>query len=117
MRENKNIKIQCNDIFFYFENNFEILFITENQLLNILNQDPILNNCDILLIDEVHERKMKLDLILFYMKYLTLNKNNFKKGFKLILVKVSFNINYINDYFNEFIEDNNIGLVTSIYIF
>ena len=113
MRENKNIKIQCNDIFFYFENNFEILFITENQLLNILNQDPILNNCDILLIDEVHERTMKLDLILFYMKYLTLNKNNIKKGFKLILVSATFNINYIKDYFNEFIEDNNIGIVTS----
>ena len=43
MRENKNINIQCNDIFFYFKKNFEILFITENQLLNILNQDQELS--------------------------------------------------------------------------
>ena len=115
--ENQNINIQCNDTSFYFgkyyEKNFDILFITENQLLNILSKDPLLRNCDILLIDEVHERTMKLDLILFYMKYFTLTNNNINRGFKLILVSATFNITNIKDYFNEIIEDDNIGIIDS----
>ena len=53
---------------------------------------------DILIIDEVHERTMKLDLILYYLKHFTLTKRNKERGFKLVFMNAMFNTNEIYEY-------------------
>ena len=64
----------------------------ESDLLYLLKEDPFLIKCDILIIDEVHERTMKLDLLLYYLKHFTLNKTNKERGFKLVFMSATFNI-------------------------
>ena len=110
-KENQNINANSNIIDIYYSNKYDVLFITENQLLNILCKDPLLTKCDILLIDEIHERTMKLDLILYYMKYFTLCENNIKRNFKLILVSATLNIKDIRNYFSEFFDYNYMGII------
>ena len=46
-----------------------LFFLKESDLLFLLKLDPYLKNCDILIIDEVHERTMKLELLLYYLKH------------------------------------------------
>ncbi len=110
-KENSNIKVKSNDLDLYYKNQYEVLFITENHLLNILSRDPLLSKCDILLIDEIHERTMKLDLILYYMKYFTLCENNILRNFKLILVSATLNIKDIRNYFSDILDCNNMGII------
>ena len=54
----------------------KLFFVKESDLLFQLKIDPYLKNCDILIIDEVHERTMKLELILYLIKNFTLNNEN-----------------------------------------
>ena len=61
-----------------------------------------MKKCDILIIDEVHERTMKLDLLLYYIKHITLNKENIKRGFKLIFMSATFNTNEIYTYLSPY---------------
>ena len=110
-KENPKIKANSNELDLYYKNQYEVLFITENNLLNILSSDPLLSKCDILLIDEIHERTMKLDLILYYMKYFTLCENNILRNFKLILVSATLNIKDIRNYFSDILDYNKMGII------
>ena len=60
----------------------KLFYIKESDLLFLLKKDPYLNYCDVLIIDEVHERTMKLDLILYYIKHFILKKEKRKAEFK-----------------------------------
>ena len=84
----------------------KLLFLEESDLLKLLKEDPYLEKCDILILDEVHERTMKLELILYYIKYFTLSAENIERGFKLILMSATFNINGIYYYFSSMKEKN-----------
>ena len=83
-----------------------ILFLKESDLLYLLKEDPYLEKCDILIIDEVHERTMKLDLILYYIKHFTLNTENRQRGFKLVLMSATFNTDGIHNYFSSMKDKN-----------
>ena len=83
-----------------------ILFLKESDLLYLLKEDPYLEKCDILIIDEVHERTMKLDLILYYIKYFTLCTQNRQRGFKLVLMSATFNTDGIHNYFSSMKDKN-----------
>ena len=86
----------------YFDiNGPTLLFLKESELLFLLKKDPYLKNCDVLIIDEVHERTKKLDLLLYYIKYFTLTKENIDKGFKLVFMSATFNTNDIYNYFSS----------------
>ena len=96
---NINISTQVNN---YFDINVPtVLFLKESELLFLLKLDPNLKNCDILIIDEVHERTKKLDLLLYYIKYFTLNKENIEKGFKLVFMSATFNTKDIYNYLSS----------------
>ena len=41
---------------------------------------------------------MKLDLILYYLKNITLSKENIDRGFRLIFMSATFNTNEIHTY-------------------
>ena len=79
----------------------KLFIIKENDLLFQLKLDPYLKNCDILIIDEVHERTMKLELLLYYLKHFTLCQDNIKRGFKLIVMSATFDIDNIYSYFSS----------------
>jgi len=94
------------DIRKYSNNEKMILFIKESDLLYLLKEDPFLKKCDILIIDEVHERTMKLDLILYYIKHFTLSTENRQRGFKLVLMSATFNTDGIHNYFSSMKDKN-----------
>ena len=83
----------------------KLFFLEESDLLKLLKEDPYLSKCDILILDEVHERTMKLELILYYMKYFTLSEENIQRGFKLILMSATFNSDGIYSYFSSMKEN------------
>ena len=108
-RQNKNINIYKTITKQDFEEKKPKLFlIKENDLLFLLKLDPYLKNCDILIIDEVHERTMKLELILYYIKHFTLSEEkNIKREFKLVFMSATFDIDNIYSYFSS-IKNKNI---------
>ena len=93
-----NIKIKTNVNDYFQQDGTKLFYIKESDLLFLLKKDPYLNYCDILIIDEVHERTMKLDLILYYIKHFILKKEKRKTDFKLILMSATFNSDNIHDY-------------------
>ena len=98
--ENKKISVSIKD---YFQNKDKkyLFYLKESDLLYLLKCDPYLDCCDILIIDEVHERTMKLDLILYYLKYFTLsNREKSTKDFRLVLMSATFNSDNIYAYFS-----------------
>ena len=99
--QNKNMKIDTSIIKYLNLNGQNLLFLKESDLLFLLKEDPDLSKCDILIIDEVHERTMKLDLILYYLKHFTLNKTNRERGFKLVFMSATFNTNDIYEYLSS----------------
>ena len=101
--------IKTNDEYHYYNKDFDILFIRENTLLSILSKDPYLNNIGALVIDEVHERSMVLDLILFYLKYYTINRKG--NTMKLIITSATIDVNNVVKYFYEVIQEDNIGII------
>ena len=108
-RQNKNIniykKITKEE---YEEKKPKLFLIKESDLLYQLKINPYLKNCDILIIDEVHERTMKLELILYYIKHFTLSDEiNIKRGFKLVFMSATFDIDNIYSYFSS-IKNKNI---------
>ena len=108
-RKNKNIKIKKYlDDDYYNHSGQYLFFIKESDLLYLLKKDQYLRKCDILIIDEVHERTMKLDLILYYIKKLTLSKENRRKGFRIVFMSATFNTDNIHSYFSSIEDKNNI---------
>ena len=108
-RQNKNIniykKITKEE---YEEKKPKLFLIKESDLLYQLKINPYLKNCDILIIDEVHERTMKLELILYYIKHFSLSDEiNIKRGFKLVFMSATFDIDNIYSYFSS-IKNKNI---------
>ena len=100
-KKNKNINISTRNDGYFEKKEPNLLFLRESDLLYLLKKDPELKNCDILIMDEVHERTMKLDLLLYYIKHFTLCENNKKRGFKLVLMSATFNTDDIHNYFSS----------------
>ena len=100
--EYPDINIDTNCINYLNNDEPCLYYLKESDLLFLLKLDPYLKNCDILIIDEVHERTMKLDLLLYYIKHITLNKENIKRGFKLIFMSATFNTNEIYTYLSTY---------------
>ena len=96
--QNPEMSIDTNCINYLKSTESGLFFIKESDLLYLLKLDPYLKNCDVLIIDEVHERTMKLDLILYYLKHITLCKENIDRGFRLISMSATFNTNEIHTY-------------------
>ena len=96
--QNLEMSIDTNCINYLNSSESGLFFLKESDLLYLLKLHPYLKNCDILVIDEVHERTMKLDLILYYLKNITLSKENIDRGFRLIFMSATFNTNEIHTY-------------------
>ena len=81
-------------------NEYNIVFITEYLLLQLLILDPLLLCSDCIILDEAHERTFNMDLILYVLKSSTLIKKS--SLFKLILTSATIDSIVFKNYFKEF---------------
>lgn len=89
----------------------KILYMTDGVLVSAFNKDPELTEYDIIIIDEAHERKVQIDLILLFIKNAllqgaklkavimsaTIDKEkyaNYFKGIKTNIIEVTGQTNY-----------------------
>ena len=99
--QNSDINIDINCLNYKKQTEPGLFFLKESDLLFLLKIDPYLKDCDILIIDEVHERTMKLDLILYYLKHITFCKENMNRGFRVVFMSATFNTNEIHTYLSS----------------
>lgn len=75
-----------------------LLYATDGTLVEILRKDPACKDYDIIIIDEAHERNMRIDNILLQMK-LALRLN---PKLKLVVMSATLPGNLFKEYFKEF---------------
>lgn len=80
----------------------KLLFSTDGSVVEVLRNNPTGSDYDIVIVDEAHERNLRIDLILLQMKKaLRINPN-----LKLIVMSATLPGNLFYDYFKEFSIDN-----------
>lgn len=76
----------------------KLLYSTDGSIVSMLEKDRMLPGIDVVIIDEAHERKSNIDLMLFYLREtLTL-----RKEFKLIIMSASINPKPFENYFKDY---------------
>jgi HrpA-like RNA helicase len=74
----------------------KLLFATDGYLAaKILGDDPLLSEYSAVILDEIHERKVNMDLLLYLLKDIVKKR----KDFKLILVSATLNEQLFQDYY------------------
>jgi ATP-dependent helicase HrpB len=66
----------------------QIIFLTEGTFLRLLTSDPYLNNCDVVVLDEFHERHYQTDVALSFL--LKIKEKNPK--LKIIIMSATINL-------------------------
>lgn len=81
---------------FYNKTNPGIWFVTDGWVLQkIITDSPLLEEFDALILDEVHERGIQVDLLLFEVKEILKKRPNFK----LILMSATIDVDKYRDYY------------------
>lgn len=76
----------------------KLLYCTDGTLVARLNIDPELSDFSAVLIDEAHERKINIDLLLFMLR----NVLHVRPDFKLVIMSATINETIFRDYYKEF---------------
>ncbi|MDO3386955.1 ATP-dependent RNA helicase HrpA [Gilvimarinus sp. SDUM040013] len=71
--------------------------MTDGILLAEIQQDPMLNRYDTLIIDEAHERSLNIDFLLGYLKQLLPKRPDLK----LIITSATIDVNRFSSHFND----------------
>lgn len=79
-------------------NNTKILYATDGTLVSQLMKDPLIKMYDVVIIDEAHERKIQIDLLLFLLK----NALKQREDLKLIIMSATINEKIFAEYYSEF---------------
>ncbi|SBS82839.1 ATP-dependent RNA helicase prh1, putative [Plasmodium malariae] len=74
-----------------------IKFVTDGILIREIMNDPLLKKYKFIILDEIHERSIRTDVLLGYTKIL-LEK---RKKLKIILMSATFDINTFNTFFDN----------------
>lgn len=83
--------------------NTVLLFSTDGSIVSMLKSDPLLREIDILLIDEAHERKIQIDLLLYLVKNaIKIRKERNMKPLKLVIMSATINEPLFKAYYREF---------------
>jgi len=75
-----------------------LLYTTDGTIVQKLMNDPELKDFDGVIIDEAHERKVQIDIMLLLLK----NVLKKRKDFKLIIMSATINANIFQKYFKKF---------------
>lgn len=74
----------------------KLIYATDGIVLaQILKGDKSLSNIQGLIIDEAHERQVPIDLLLYFIKYIIINRPEFK----LIIMSATINANIFKEYY------------------
>jgi pre-mRNA-splicing factor ATP-dependent RNA helicase DHX15/PRP43 len=76
----------------------KLLYATDGTIVARLLSDPKLLDFDIVVIDEAHERKVQIDLLLFLLRE-TLKQ---RPDFKLIIMSATINVDLFKDYYKDY---------------
>lgn len=80
-----------------------LLYSTDGSLISMLRSDPLLKSIDTIIIDEVHERKVNIDLLLYLLKNsIKQRKEKNMKPLKLIIMSATINEDIFISYYKDF---------------
>jgi len=80
-----------------------LLYSTDGSIISQLKSDPLLKKIDIIIIDEAHERKIQIDLLLFLLKNsIKIRKEKNMKPLKLIIMSATINVELFRNYYSDF---------------
>lgn len=81
----------------------KLLYSTDGSIVSMFTKDPLLEDYDIIIIDEAHERKIQIDLLLYLIKNaIKLRKEQNKKPLKLIIMSATINKKIFEEYYKDF---------------
>jgi len=80
----------------------KLLYATDGTIVARLLSDPKLSDFDIVVIDEAHERKVQIDLLLFLLRE-TLKQ---RPEFKVIIMSATINVELFKEYYKDFKFEN-----------
>lgn len=80
-----------------FKNANKLLYMTDGSLISLFTKDPNLSEYKIIIIDEAHERKIQIDLLLLFFKRALIKRHDLK----LIIMSATVDINKYTNYFND----------------
>ena len=80
-----------------------LLYSTDGSIISQIKSDPMLKQIDIVIIDEAHERKIQIDLLLYLLKNaIKLRKEKKFKPLKLIIMSATINEKIFQTYYSDF---------------
>jgi pre-mRNA-splicing factor ATP-dependent RNA helicase DHX15/PRP43 len=87
-------------------NNTNLLYSTDGSIVAMLKSDPTLKEVDILIIDEAHERKVQIDLLLYLIKNaIKIRKEHNLRPLKLVIMSATINEKLFKTYYKDFSYD------------
>jgi pre-mRNA-splicing factor ATP-dependent RNA helicase DHX15/PRP43 len=83
-----------------------LLYCTDGSIVAMIKKDSTLKEIDILIIDEAHERKVQIDLLLYLIKNaIKMRKEQNIKPLKLVIMSATINESIFREYYKEFSYD------------
>jgi len=80
-----------------------LTYTTDGSVIAMLKSDPMLKSIDIVIIDEAHERKVNIDLLLYMLKNsISLRKKKNLRPLKLIIMSATINESIFKSYYKDF---------------
>jgi pre-mRNA-splicing factor ATP-dependent RNA helicase DHX15/PRP43 len=79
-------------------NNTKLLYATDGTIVSMLKNDPSLKEYNAVIVDEAHERKVQIDLLM----YLLRETCRLRPDFKLIIMSATVNEEIFQNYFKDF---------------
>lgn len=80
-----------------------LLYSTDGSVISMLKSDPLLKSINIVIIDEAHERKVNIDLLLYLLKNAIKERKKRKMiELKLIIMSATINENIFQSYYKDF---------------
>ena len=80
-----------------------LLYSTDGSIISMIKSDPMLKQIDMVIIDEAHERKVNIDLLLYLLKNsIKLRREKKIKPLKLIIMSATINESIFQSYYSDF---------------
>ena len=82
--------------------NTNLLYATDGSIISMIKSDPLIQEIDIILIDEAHERKTQIDILLYLIKNaIIIRKEKKLKPLKLIIMSATIDETIFRAYFTN----------------
>ena len=79
-----------------------LLYATDGSIISMIKSDPLIQEVDIILIDEAHERKTQIDILLYLIKNaIIIRKEKKLKPLKLIIMSATIDETIFRAYFTN----------------